>query len=123
MVDIALWVVQLLTAVLFLGGAYVHAVAYEQWKARMVWLSAVGRRGALVIAIPEALGAIGLVLPLATNTLVWLTPIAALGLALLMLCAVLFHITRREWTNIIVNAVLGALAAFVAFGRWDLLGR
>ncbi len=109
--DIALWVVQLLTAVVFLGGAYVHAVAYEQSKARIVWLSAVGRRGALVIAILEALGAIGLVLPLATNTLVWLTPIAALGLALLMLCAVPFHIARREWTNIIVNAVLGALAA------------
>jgi len=123
MVDIALWVVQLLTAVVFLGGAYAHAVAYEWSKARIVWLSAVGRRGALVIAILEALGAIGLVLPLATNTLVWLTPIAALGLALLMLCAVPFHAARREWTNIIVNAALGALAAFVAFGRWDLLGR
>jgi putative oxidoreductase len=47
----------------------------------------------------------------------WLGGLAAAGLALVMLLAAGFHATRREWSGIAVNLVLGGLAAVVASGR------
>ena len=46
-----------------------------------------------------------------------LTVAAAGGLVAMMLLAVVFHFTRREWPNIGLNIVLGALAFAVAYGR------
>jgi uncharacterized membrane protein YphA (DoxX/SURF4 family) len=46
-----------------------------------------------------------------------LTPLAAAGLVFLMLGAIVFHIRRREYPNVGFNALLGALAAIVAWGR------
>jgi len=37
-----------------------------------------------------------------------------------MIGAAVFHITRGEAPNIVQNIILGALAAFVAYGRWKL---
>ena len=70
------------------------------------------------IAICEVLGGIGLILPALTNILPWLTPLAAALLALMMLLAAGFHLTRREYPNIILNLILLALAALVAYGRF-----
>ena len=39
---------------------------------------------------------------------------------LVMIGAAIFHITRGETQNIVQNIILGALLAFVAFGRWKL---
>jgi integral membrane sensor domain MASE1 len=47
-----------------------------------------------------------------------LTPLAAVGLATIMVLAALFHIGRREWPNVALNLVLGALAGFVAYARY-----
>jgi len=46
-----------------------------------------------------------------------LTVAAAGGLVAMMLLAMVFHVTRREWPNIGLNFVLGALAFAVAYGR------
>jgi VIT1/CCC1 family predicted Fe2+/Mn2+ transporter len=64
------------------------------------------------------LGAAGLILPAALDIVPVLVPIAATGLALLMLGAAVTHARRKESTNIVVNIVLLALAAFVAWGRF-----
>ncbi|HEV1998716.1 MAG TPA: DoxX family protein [Candidatus Dormibacteraeota bacterium] len=45
-------------------------------------------------------------------------PLAAAGRVVLMVGAIVFHIGRREYTNIGLNAVLAALAAIVAWGRF-----
>jgi LPXTG-motif cell wall-anchored protein len=59
-----------------------------------------------------------LVIPPLFHVLTWLTPLAAAGLVLLMLGAIVFHVRRREYPNIGLNAVLGVLAAIVAWGRF-----
>ncbi len=41
-------------------------------------------------------------------------------LGALMLLAAIFHLTRREWPNVVFNLLLGALAAFVAYVRFGL---
>jgi hypothetical protein len=42
-------------------------------------------------------------------------------LALLMVAAIIFHVFRSEWANIVVNAVLGAVGVFVFIGRLALV--
>ncbi len=56
--------------------------------------------------------------PAATTILPWLTPLAAALLALVL--AIVFHLPRREYRNIVVNVILLALAGFVAYGRFVL---
>jgi hypothetical protein len=112
-----------LGAVLFVGTAYLHGVRYDDARVRLVWLTAIGRPFARTVAALDGLGGLGLVLPMATGVLPWLTPVAAALLPLLMALAIVFHVARRERRNIVVNVVLGAIAAFVAYGRWDLIGR
>jgi hypothetical protein len=41
-----------------------------------------------------------------------------LGLIIIIAGAVIFHIPREEYPNIVFNLVLLALAAFVAYGRF-----
>jgi uncharacterized membrane protein YphA (DoxX/SURF4 family) len=48
----------------------------------------------------------------------WLTPVAAAGLVALMLGAIVFHVRRREYPNVGFNAILGVLAAVIAWGRF-----
>jgi len=58
------------------------------------------------------------VLPGLTDIAPVLTPVAAVGLVALMVGAAITHARRGESTMIIVNVVLAALAAFVAWGRF-----
>ncbi len=121
--DIALWVAQGFLFVAFLGATFIHAVRWEQNSAepRMVWLRDIGRRNAYAIGTLEAAGAIGVILPAVTGILPVLVPVAAAGLALLMLSACVFHAMRREYPNIVLNLVLAAPAVFVAYGRFVLV--
>ncbi len=66
------------------------------------------------------LGGIGLILPWLTGVLPWLTPLAAAGLAVDMLLASGFHLTRREYRAMGGTIVLLVLAALVAYGRFAL---
>jgi len=70
------------------------------------------------IGAVEVLGAIGVVLPMLTGILPWLTPLAAAGLALTMVGAMATHFRRKEYPMILINLVLLALAAFVIYGRF-----
>ena len=120
---VALWVVQGLLAVAFLGaGAMKLSQPKEKLAANMGWVEDFSQPAVRLIGAVEVLGAIGLVLPALTGILPWLTPLAALGLVLLMVGAALTHLRRKEYGNIAMNAVLLVLAAFVAYGRFFLAG-
>ena len=91
------------------------AVAYERG---LKWVEDFSQGQINLIGVVEILGAIGLILPWALNVLPILTPIAAVGLAIVMLGAAYTHLRRGENPMIIVNLVLFALALFVAWGRF-----
>jgi len=118
-VDIGLWVLQILVGLAFVLSAYSHWLGYERSKLRMTWLVALPRWSVPGIGILELAGGIGLVLPAATRVAVWLTPVAGGMLALLMVCAIVFHLARDEYPNVVLNAILGILAAAVAYGRYS----
>ncbi|CAI8396495.1 MAG: Uncharacterised protein [Cryomorphaceae bacterium] len=67
------------------------------------------------IGISEVLGGLGLILPSLSRIKPILTPIAALGLATVMILAMVYHLSVGE--PIVPNIVLLAIAAFIAWGR------
>jgi uncharacterized membrane protein YphA (DoxX/SURF4 family) len=119
---IALWVVQVLLAAAFLvSGATKLSQPREKLVKNMAWVEDFSQPTVRIIGALEVLGAIGVVVPALTGVLPWLTPLAALGLVLLMLGAALTHLRRTEYGYIAMNAVLLVLAAFVVYGRFFVL--
>ena len=73
------------------------------------------------IGISEMLGALGLILPLVTGILPWLTVLAAIGLTVIQVLAIFtVHLPRKEFNALPMNALLLTLSAFITFGRWEL---
>ncbi len=117
--NIALWIVQGLLAVMFLmAGAMKISQPKEKLAAQMPWVNDFAPTVVKLIGLLEVLGAVGLVAPMLTGIQPWLTPLAAAGLALTMLGAMITHLRRGETPMIAVNAVLLLLAGFVAYGRF-----
>jgi predicted PurR-regulated permease PerM len=75
------------------------------------------------IGLLEFLAAIGLIVPAATKIAPILTPIAAAGLGLIMVGAMVTHFRRHEHPEIITNIALGLLAVFVAAGQFWITPR
>ena len=115
--NIALWVLQVLTALAFGGHGLLMISGPRRMAERVPWVSSLPSPVVRLLGLLEILGAIGVVIPAATGVLPSLTVAAAGALVAMMLLAMLFHVTRREWPNIGLNFVLGALAFAVAYGR------
>jgi uncharacterized membrane protein YphA (DoxX/SURF4 family) len=116
--NIALWVLQVLLAAVFLmAGLTKLTTPITQLSVMMAWTASVPELMVRFIALAEVLGAIGLLLPSLTKIQPSLTPLAALGLSVVMVLAVLFHITRGEFGVMLPSLILGVLSAFVAWGR------
>lgn len=115
------WVFSIVLALVFLILGLVRVFKYEVAADRFSWVNDVPRSLVTFIGLAEILGALGLIPPVATGILPWLTPVAAAALAILMLMAGTFHGQRRELQDASVNTILLALTTFVAYGRWPLL--
>jgi len=117
-----LWVAAALLAALYMMAGVMKATQpIEKLAAQMKWAPGLPRLTRFV-GVVEILGAIGLILPLATGILAWLTPLAALGLTIIQVLAIGLHLRRGEPEVLPFNAVLLALSLFVLWGRWSLFG-
>src|SRR5450759_1529046 len=117
--NIALWVLQILLGLAFVFHSYVLLrPSPERLQSGMSYVLEMPARLRMFAGVAEGLAGIGLILPALLRTLPWLTPVAAAGLVVLMLGAIVFHVRRREYPNVGFNAVLGVLAAVVAWGRF-----
>jgi hypothetical protein len=115
-----LWICQSILAAVFVGSGALKAT---QSKARMLETGQTGVRDyplAFIrfIAICELLGAIGLIAPRAAGIAPALTPIAAIGLGVIMIGAARAHARLHEPRNVAVNLVFLALCVLVAIGRF-----
>jgi len=115
---IALWIVNVLLAVLFLAAGAMKAVRPKETLATagMAWTEDFSSPSVKAIGVAEVVGAFGLILPLATGIAPILTPIAATALAVVMIGAVVTHIRRKEKAApAIVLAVLSIASALLGF--------
>jgi uncharacterized membrane protein YphA (DoxX/SURF4 family) len=120
--NIFIWIVQGLLAAMFLMAELMKvSQSKEKLSKNMAWVNDVSDSNVKLIGSLEILAAIGLVLPQVTGVLPWLTPLAAVGLVLIMIGAIMTHVRRNENSMIGVNSVLLLLAVFVAYGRIVLI--
>lgn len=114
----ALWIVQILLALVFIGSGLSKLVQpYEKLAAQMAYVNDFTPSVMRAIGTVEVLGALGVILPTLTGILPWLSSLAAAGLAINMGGAMATHLRRKEYPMMIVNLVLIGLAMFVVYGR------
>jgi uncharacterized membrane protein YphA (DoxX/SURF4 family) len=116
--NIALWIIQVLLALLFLFGGGVKLVLPIEEMAKQVAMPGPFLR---FIGVCEVLGGLGLILPGLLRIWTWLTPLAALGLVIIMIGATAVTLkSGQQAAPALLPLVVGLLAAFVAYGRWRL---
>jgi hypothetical protein len=74
-----------------------------------------------LVAFLALVACAGLILPRALGAPPGVTAGTAAAVCLLMLASIPFHIRSRQQPNVFAALILGALAAFVAYGRWALV--
>jgi uncharacterized membrane protein YphA (DoxX/SURF4 family) len=117
--NIALWIIQVLLAISFLAsGTNKLARPRLALVSQTPYVEDFTDGQVKGIGALEVLAAIGLVVPPLVHVATFLTPLAAVGLVLLMAGAAVTHLRRREPQMVAVNAVLLILAAVVAIGRF-----
>jgi uncharacterized membrane protein YphA (DoxX/SURF4 family) len=120
--NIALWVIQVILAAMFLmAGVSKSTQPITKLVKTATWADRFPVSTVRFIGIIEFLAAIGLILPWALKILPVLTPLSAMGILLVMFLAILHHAKHKESKAIGFNAVLLLLAAFVAYGRFNML--
>jgi uncharacterized membrane protein len=117
--NVVLWIAQgLLAAGFGMAGVMKSTQPKDKLVDRLPWVEDFSPATVRFIGIVELAAALGLILPAVTGIAPILTPLAATGLAVVMVLAAITHVRRKEPSGIAVNAVLFALAAFVAWGRF-----
>ena len=115
---ITLWIIRVLLALVFLMAGFMKSfMPLERLQKNMAWVASTPAALVRFIGIAELLGAIGLILPILTGIVPWLTIAAAVGLAVVMLCAAVFHAMRKEYSGIAPSLVLLLLTLFVFIGH------
>src|SRR5690349_17594979 len=120
--NILLWIVQALLALLFLfaGGMKLVMPAAA--------LQAQAPPGTIIlpglflkfIGLCEVLGGLGLILPGLFKRQQHLTALAAIGLTIIMIGAVVLAMMGTGFKDAILPLITGLLCAFVAYGRWKV---
>lgn len=113
-----LWIVQVLLAASMIWASFEKLFSpIEKLAAMWPWAAEVPIALVKFTGIVDLLGGLGLVLPALLRIRPALTPLAAICLILLMICASVFHVSRGEVAQVGVNIAFALLAIFVAWGR------
>jgi hypothetical protein len=113
--NVALWIVQGLLALLFVWAGGMKLVLPLDKLAGPVQLHGAFLR---FIGVAEVLGAIGLILPGLLRIRPGLTALAAGGLVIIMIGATALTLAGGDVEMALIPLVVGLLSAFVAYGRW-----
>jgi len=121
--NIALWIVQILLALLFLFAGGMKLVVPSEVLQSMGSPNQIILPGLLIkfIGLCEVLGALGLILPGLFRKKPSLTPLAAGGLTIIMIGAVAVTIASDGVAAGLVPLIVLVLSVFVAYGRSRLV--
>lgn len=117
---IAVWIASGLLALINLAVGAMKLARPKDTLAAMgpqfSWTGGFSQTQIRLIAVAELLAAVGMILPPLTGILPILAPLAALGVVVLQIGAIITHLRRKE--AIVINVVVVVLALFVAIGRF-----
>ncbi|SNS86752.1 DoxX-like family protein [Asanoa hainanensis] len=118
--NVVLWIIAIVLAIAFVGAGLMKML---QPKEKLIetglgWTEGFSPNAVKAIGALDFLAGLGLVLPALFGVAEILVPLAAVGIVLLMIGAIVVHGRRRETPMVIANLVLLVLAAVVAWGRF-----
>ncbi len=116
--NVALWIIQMLLALLFMFAGGMKLILPIEEMTKQMPMPGLFLR---FIGVCEVLGALGLILPGLLRIRPGLTPLAAAGLVIIMIGATVLTLPSGNVGSALMSLVGGILAAFVAFGRWRLV--
>ena len=117
---LAVWIVSgLLAFAMFGAGMMKITTPRTKLMEKMKWAATWTDTNVKLLGLAEVLGAVGLIVPVATGIVPVLTPVAALCLAVLMAGGVKTHLDLKE--SPAPPAVLLVLCLFVAAARFGLV--
>jgi uncharacterized membrane protein YphA (DoxX/SURF4 family) len=121
----ALWIIQGLLAALFLFAGGTKLILPIDVLTSMGSPNQIPLPGWFVrfIGVAEVLGALGLILPGLLHIRPGLTPLAAIGLVIIMIGATVITLAGGDVAPALIPLLVGLLSAFVAYGRWRLVRR
>ena len=105
-------------AMFIMAGIMKSTQPKEKLAKNLPWVNDYAANHVKLIGLSELLGGIGLIVPWLTGIAPILTPIAAVGLGLIMVLAAIYHFNHKEYPGIAINMVLLAGMAFIAYGRF-----
>ena len=115
----ALWAAQGILAIMFMmAGAMKLMKTKSELAEKMGWVEDFSQSTIRLIGAAEVMGAVGLILPALTEIAPILTPLAASGLAVITMGAMVVHLRRREYPLALMGMMLAAMSVFVAWGRF-----
>lgn len=117
--NIGLWFAQVALAGLYGMAAYMKLMMSPDALVQMglLWVEGAPLWAVRAIGFAELAGVVGLILPAATRILPKLTTYAALGLLIIQVLAIGFHLIRGEAAVLPFNLIYTALAVLVLWGR------
>ena len=119
---IAVWILQFLLAIAFCAAGLMKLLRpKDELRERMAWVDGATPRGVKLVGLVELLGGLGLVLPALTGIAPILTLLAAIGLALVMLAALVVHRRIRDPLPQMIPALL--LLVLLLLCIWGLLAQ
>ena len=116
--NVTLWIAQIILALMFIMAGVMKTFSpIGDLAAQLVWPGEVPSLLVRFIGVSELLGGLGLILPSILKMNKKWTAFAALGLGLIMILALLYHLYKGEMFALPVNIAIGLIAFFVAWGR------
>jgi uncharacterized membrane protein YphA (DoxX/SURF4 family) len=115
--NIVLWIIQVLLALLFLFAGGVKLVLPIEEMTKQTALPGLFLR---FIGVVEVLGGLGLILPWLLRIKPGLTPLAAVGLLIIIIGATVMSLQTGPVALAMIPVVTGLLLALVAYGRWRI---
>ena len=115
-----LWILQIALGLFFLYAGINHFILPDGLPSQMDWMYDLSDGQHLAAGLAEILGGLGLILPAVTGIRTELVSLAAVGLILVMIGAVVFHIDRGETPQAIQSLILIVVLGFIGWGRWKV---
>jgi uncharacterized membrane protein len=114
----ATWILQLVLGIYFVVIGVLHFIVPSGLPEPLGWMYDLPTWLHVASGTAEIAGGLGLILPSLTRIRPALTPLAAAGLATVMLLAAAWHLSQGDPLAIVTNLVLAVLLTGIAVVRW-----
>ena len=115
--NVVLWIIQVLLALLFLFAGVTKLILPVEEMTKQMAMPGMFLR---FLGVAEVLGGLGLILPGLFRIKTWLTPLAAIGLMIIVIGATVLTLKMGGGAMALTPLAAAILCAFVAYGRWRM---